>query len=357
MSIERKRRKGTTAEHSSFVGANSEFTYNSDNDRIIAHDAVTANAEQIIPFKGNNSVVYGDSTGTNDLTCTIDFVITALSFKYFKIFTKAPNDNTGAMTINVNSTGSVPIKDVNGNDLVAGDIKQNFIMQLMYNNTTNVFELINFATERNKDWVKLEEVYIDSSGDFTDNHVELAQGFLEDGYRKLRITAQNLTFSLQTTSDRGYLGLQYQEIGSSDWDFDDMFIPSTHDNIGQFWAATQESSSLFDEANPPNVLPADINRYHPLTSIHNDGFDCLDTYMYIDDSQSTDRLLISSMSTHSTASGVFVSIAKSGIFIPSGGIDKFRIGVPEFDASGNYYITTRFTTTHRPICVYGSKIA
>lgn len=81
-----------------------------------------------------------NSLGVNDITATGVPVQTAYTDNKTYIVT-APADNTGAMTINLDAIGVIPIKKVHDQAIASGDVKQDMKLVLVYNSTDNWMEL------------------------------------------------------------------------------------------------------------------------------------------------------------------------------------------------------------------------
>lgn len=130
MATEVKFRRGTTAEHASFTGADGEVTFDTDKQTWVMHDGLTAGG---FPMPSpadlqNNPFTYVTAGGTADaLTLTLDPAIAAYGEGQMYPF-KAASNNTGPATINVNEKGNLTLKknagadDLDADDLVAGGI-------------------------------------------------------------------------------------------------------------------------------------------------------------------------------------------------------------------------------------------
>jgi hypothetical protein len=100
----------------------------------------------------NSNLLFGTDVGTADGYLLNISGVSIYNEGDTYIF-KVSNTNTGASTINVNSTGSKNIKRNNGDDLSAGDIQENQIVIVTYNgayfqlhsayNVTNIAALLN----------------------------------------------------------------------------------------------------------------------------------------------------------------------------------------------------------------------
>jgi len=87
----------------------------------------------------NRAPGYGTATGTNAKTITLEPAPTSyydgLCFAF-----KNATQNTGAVTINVNGLGAMPIKKPNGNDIAAGNLKANSVYTVRYNGTNFILQ-------------------------------------------------------------------------------------------------------------------------------------------------------------------------------------------------------------------------
>lgn len=120
---------------------------------------------------------YATAAGTaNAITLSLDAQITAYTEGMIVKF-KAALDNTGAVTINVNSIGAKTIKKQSGEDLIAGDIQSGDVIYLIYDGT--YFQMLNPSGIGRKDIFQVtagetiavnEVVYYDE----TDNEYKLA---------------------------------------------------------------------------------------------------------------------------------------------------------------------------------------
>jgi hypothetical protein len=80
--------------------------------------------------------------GTNAITANADPTITALVDKQTYIFTVV-NDNTGAVTLDIDSVGAKSITKNNGEELVFGDLQEDNIAIIVFNETLDFFEWTN----------------------------------------------------------------------------------------------------------------------------------------------------------------------------------------------------------------------
>ena len=82
----------------------------------------------------------GTSLGVNDITAVGSPTQTAYRDNVTYIVT-APADNTGAMTVNIDSIGVVAIRKAHDQAVVSGDVKADMKLQLIYNSTDGWMEL------------------------------------------------------------------------------------------------------------------------------------------------------------------------------------------------------------------------
>jgi hypothetical protein len=83
---------------------------------------------------------YAVCAGTNTLTCSLIPAITSYT-DGLKIFIKTVNENTGAVTLNVNAVGAKSLVKNANRALVAGELKVG-IFCAVYNSTTDAFHLL-----------------------------------------------------------------------------------------------------------------------------------------------------------------------------------------------------------------------
>jgi hypothetical protein len=89
------------------------------------------------------------TSGTNTYTATVTVPTFPSSYNNTVLRLKFPNSNTGASTINVNSTGAIPIRKWDGDSwepLVSGDIPANSSALLYYDNTNAYYSAIIFES-------------------------------------------------------------------------------------------------------------------------------------------------------------------------------------------------------------------
>ncbi len=138
MTTEVKYRRGTTAQHATFTGAEGEVTVDTDREALVVHDNATAGGFPV-PSRvelQNQSMVYIAAGGTVDvITLTVVPAITAYVTGQRFAF-KASGPNTTAVTINVNSKGAKTAKKDGGSrDLDAGDFITGQIVEVAYDGT------------------------------------------------------------------------------------------------------------------------------------------------------------------------------------------------------------------------------
>jgi hypothetical protein len=85
--------------------------------------------------------VHASATGTNTIALTLSPAVTGY-VNGMKITFKAAADNTGAVTININSVGAKDLVHPDGSAIAAGEIVQNGIYQVLYESTIDDFILI-----------------------------------------------------------------------------------------------------------------------------------------------------------------------------------------------------------------------
>ena len=123
----------------------------------------------------------GNVQGTNAITAEGSPTVTALVDKQTYIFIAAAG-NTGAVTLKIDSTTAYPIKK-NNEDFVSGEIIANQIVAVIWNDTSSIFEMINFNTTRIK--TPAPELILEETGAAANNGI---WGLLADSEQlKLRV--------------------------------------------------------------------------------------------------------------------------------------------------------------------------
>lgn len=152
MATEVKFRGGTTAQHAAFTGAAPEMTVDTDLDRVVIHDGATAGGFPTPNFKDlqNQAMVYAAATGTNTLTVTYTPAPAAYVAGQRFVF-KAANNNTAAVTLNVNGLGAKSIKKNGGVDeLGVDDIVAGQVVAVQYDGTN--FQVVSASSGATKEF-------------------------------------------------------------------------------------------------------------------------------------------------------------------------------------------------------------
>ena len=105
----------------------------------------TGAAFDALPLLGSvtyDTVTYADTVGgtANAIELTMELTATSYPDGYYVAW-KASANNTGAVTVNVDSLGSKSLVTADGAALVADDLVQNYIYAARYNSTSDKFEL------------------------------------------------------------------------------------------------------------------------------------------------------------------------------------------------------------------------
>ena len=149
MATQRKLRRGTQAENDAFTGAEGETVYTTDTKRLYNHDGSTQggiaipNGFDIQTQKFNAA----DGAGTDTITLTLATLGQApTAYAEYQSFTFKPAaDNTGAVTLNVDSLGAKDVKKDDGAGaliaLEAGDLQQDIPIQVIYDGTQFIAQL------------------------------------------------------------------------------------------------------------------------------------------------------------------------------------------------------------------------
>ena len=128
----------------------------------------------------NSELVFASDGGGSD-SYEISLSVAPTAYSVGQMFSFYANtQNTGAVTLNVNSLGAVPIKDVNGNDPPTGTILSGQIVSVIFDGTNFVIKsvcplmnttgstltspIINTPTIRNWDgWISANETWVYAS--------------------------------------------------------------------------------------------------------------------------------------------------------------------------------------------------
>ena len=102
-------------------------------------DAVPT-AASVASNQASTATSCGTFTGTNTLTCTLSPAIAAYT-DIMAVRGRIANDNTGAVTLNLNGVGAKNVVKVDGTALVAGDLQQNDTITVAFDSTNNRFQL------------------------------------------------------------------------------------------------------------------------------------------------------------------------------------------------------------------------
>ena len=73
--IEVKLRRGTTAQHSTFTGAEGEVTVDTEKDTVIVHDGTTAGGHELLKGDNSNLSVQSGTVVVNDALGDVDFIV------------------------------------------------------------------------------------------------------------------------------------------------------------------------------------------------------------------------------------------------------------------------------------------
>lgn len=188
MATERKERRGTDGEHAVFTGAAQEITANVDTDRLHIHDAVKAGGHPHALLKDvqNLAGVAALASGTNNLTLTLDPAPAAYA-TYQEFVFEAANNNTGAVTININSLGVKSVnKGAGTTPLEADDLQAGAIYRIAYNGAQ--FQLMNNVDGRERPPILLESVSIASA----QTSIDLTADWDDTDFDEIQVRFANL---------------------------------------------------------------------------------------------------------------------------------------------------------------------
>ncbi len=146
MSTQRQLRRGTNAESEVFTGAVGETVYDSTKKRLVNHDGSTVGGIPVPNFVDiqNGLFTCADGVGTDTITLALEKAPTAYA-EYQSFTFKPASNNTGAVTININSLGAKDIKKDDGSGslvaLDADDLKANIPVNIIYDGTRFIAQL------------------------------------------------------------------------------------------------------------------------------------------------------------------------------------------------------------------------
>ena len=111
MAIEVKFRRGTTAQHSSFTGANGEITVDTTLQTLIVHDGVTAGGTRIAKYSDLGASANLESISTNLVpSANLTYDIGTTSLRWRDLYLSGTTINLGNTAISANvTTGSLEI--------------------------------------------------------------------------------------------------------------------------------------------------------------------------------------------------------------------------------------------------------
>jgi hypothetical protein len=164
MSTSIQRRRGTTAQHSSFTGANGEITIDTDKEVVVVHDGATAGGYPAMRENGSNSALALGSAATPSLKFTGD----PNTGIYSPGADQVAISTNGTGRLFVDATGNVGIATANPNGAL--DVRGNVSIGAHDTNPASI-ELGNGATGNRR-------AFIDFTGDttYTDYGLRIERG-------------------------------------------------------------------------------------------------------------------------------------------------------------------------------------
>jgi hypothetical protein len=139
MTTQVKVRGATQTTQEARILTSRELDINTTDNRLTVHNGTTAGGiRHVTSFdQQNNEFNYASVAGTNSLTASMRVAptsyVTGSSF-----FIKIANDNTGAVTLNINSLGAKSLRKIKAGSLVAleaGDLVAGALINVMYDGT------------------------------------------------------------------------------------------------------------------------------------------------------------------------------------------------------------------------------
>lgn len=146
MAIQRQLRRGTTLEVDAFTGAIGETVYDTDLKHLVNNDGVTQGGIRLPLYTDIQSQYFQavDGVGTNTVTLTLPYAPSAYA-EYQRFTFKPAANNTGAVTLNVNSLGAKDVKKDDGSGtleaLEADDLKTSIPVDVIYDGTQFILQL------------------------------------------------------------------------------------------------------------------------------------------------------------------------------------------------------------------------
>lgn len=141
MSIQVKRRRGNTAAHSLFTGAQGELTVNTDTNRVHVHDGSTP-AGHPSALLSDLVVVCTDTSSTGNTITVASNVGPAAPVDGMLLLITAANLSTGGCTVNYNGSGAVALLSGAGAGLVSGAVQASAAILVQYRASTNNYYLL-----------------------------------------------------------------------------------------------------------------------------------------------------------------------------------------------------------------------
>jgi hypothetical protein len=145
MATQLQRRRGTDAEHASFTGALAEWTYATDTNRIHTHDGSKTGGYPIPNYQDiqNGAFSAVDASGTDTITLDLEYAPEAYA-EYQMLWFKPSANNTGAVTVNINSLGAKDLQKDDGSGtptaLEADDLKAGIPVMIIYDGTRFILQ-------------------------------------------------------------------------------------------------------------------------------------------------------------------------------------------------------------------------
>lgn len=213
-----QRRRGTKAEHDLFTGAAGEVTLETTNNRLHVHDASKLGGFPVPNYEDiqNNAFNAGTVTGTDTLVLTLDDAPSAYA-QYQSFWITPAANNTGAVTININTLGVKAIEKDDGagalTALEADDLKAGIPVEIIYNGTKFIAQLSGGSAGG---WQFVSEITISSPTATVD-----FDNVFEDGYdyeiilENIQPTNDNVSLLIRTSTDGGSTWLAAAAYGYS----------------------------------------------------------------------------------------------------------------------------------------------
>lgn len=267
MSVERKRRRGTTTEHSSFTGAEGEITFDTTRTGLVVHDGSTQGGFPVptaleIAKQSFTAVDFGGTSSAWTATLPLNLPSPTTDYpEYLKIAGDSPFDSIGAVTLAVNSHSAKPVKiwkDGVLSDIAEGDLLNGKYYELVYDGT-------NFQVQAANPTLSAHTLIadVDLSSLTPASEVVLTEDIQISTYRTIEVIGTLVDPNLASIQC-----LQFKVV--TDW------VTTAYDGAyGSVWGARTASSAyngaVISRTTAASGGSADIVSFHTVIHLDDDG--------------------------------------------------------------------------------------